>query len=228
MATATGLRISSVDGTALLDNCPADILAAVDKQVKIYDASSRYLLGWVKAAGSSEGLGSDAMASFDFTSGWSTSNATVNDSNTYTTTANNGSIYKAVLTYLMLYKITFDSTQTAGNSYFSIPSAPGVLDGQSDVYKTWTHSLGRVMFYNTVSGAVTDVNTITVYPVTAPSSSGVTIVNTQGGSTYNWLSKDANFTYNAASYTYEIIEGHPATKRFGAVPFVAHQRKGVW
>jgi hypothetical protein len=61
--------------------------------------------------------------------------------------------------------------------------------------------------------------------VTAPSSSGVIIKDLSGNQ--NFISKDANFTYNAASYTYEIISGHPAIKRFGAVPFCT-QRRNIW
>ena len=49
--TATGLRISSVDGTAFLDNCPAAITNLVALHpgkllVNIFDASNRMIQGW--------------------------------------------------------------------------------------------------------------------------------------------------------------------------------------
>ena len=49
-------------------------------------------------------------------------------------------------------------------------------------------------------------DTVSVKQILTPSSTGVTITNTPGGSTYNWGVKDANFNYNDSSgYTYRII-----------------------
>jgi len=45
---------------------------------------------------------------------------------------------------------------------------------------------------------------VSLKPVTAPSSSGATIVSAKAGETYNFNHKNASFTYNAASY-YVII-----------------------
>jgi hypothetical protein len=229
MGTATGLRISSVDGTAFLDNCPADIIAAVGYQVKIYDASNRYLLGWVKEAGSSESL-TDIVSGWDFTSGWTTwFGATISDNNTFVTVGANGGVYKYVLIGHQLYKNTFSATASlgvvratdlaVGDTFFS--------NGASGAYYTAIHTGGAqasLLIYCNSASSTVDVSTLQVEKVTAPSSSGVTIVNSQGGTTYNFASKDASFTYNAASYTYEIISGHPVIKRFGGVPYAALNR----
>ena len=118
--TATGLRISSVNGTAFLDNCPAAILAAVGlgQQIKIYDASSRYLQGVIDVAGSSEGLGDNPtrFASINLLDGtWSIwgNSVTINDANTFTCNgtsagmANNltmtlGTLLKSALSYTVV------------------------------------------------------------------------------------------------------------------------------
>ena len=47
---------------------------------------------------------------------------------------------------------------------------------------------------------VLNINAMRVKAITAPSSSGATIVSAKGGTTYNFAYKDTSFTYNAASY----------------------------
>ena len=62
--TITGLRISSVDGTAFLDNCAALIpYADGNRRIEIYDASGRILQGYLKAQGEGEGLGGEFITS---------------------------------------------------------------------------------------------------------------------------------------------------------------------
>jgi len=46
----------------------------------------------------------------------------------------------------------------------------------------------------------------TVLKVFAPSTSGVTVVSEKEGSTQNWLTKDAGFAYNEASYRVIVRE----------------------
>jgi hypothetical protein len=48
-------------------------------------------------------------------------------------------------------------------------------------------------------------DTVTIKQVTAPSSSGVTIVSTSGGTTYNWTS-NTGVTFSSASYTVTISD----------------------
>ena len=47
---------------------------------------------------------------------------------------------------------------------------------------------------------VLNINAMRVKAITAPSSSGATIVSAKGGTTYNFAYKNTSFTYNAASY----------------------------
>ena len=58
--TISSLRISSVDGTAFLDNCAALVpYADGNHLVEIYDASGRMLRGYLGAAGTGETLGDE-------------------------------------------------------------------------------------------------------------------------------------------------------------------------
>lgn len=55
--TLTGVRISAVDGTAFLDNCPDILRHADDKSIiRIFDSAGRYLEAWCKSKGSGETL----------------------------------------------------------------------------------------------------------------------------------------------------------------------------
>lgn len=226
MPTATGLRISSVDGTAFLDNCPADILAAVGAQVKIYDASSRYLLGYVGAVGSSEGLGSERASALQ--------NSATNPFETFSATGQNitqakdtrgGNYYfcgsPTANTQGELVKVSMSNTIVSGTFGLYIGTSlsgisggitlsSGLSSGAFSSYKTITNSNQDVLGYYVLGISEMSATDVSLKNVTAPSSSGVTILDAIGGN-QNFISKDASFTYNAASYTYEII--YPTTKR---------------
>lgn len=227
MGTATGLRISSVNGTAFLDNCPADILAAVGAQVKIYDSSNRYLLGYVGAVGSSEGL--DAICtdpSFDDTSKWTKINTATVSGGQAIFAASNDRVYQTNTAVLnALYKATRGA---ASGSLTYYVTGKYVIYLSEGVPKYYTSTLDSSLTYfpGVIAGSSATLDSYALEKVTAPSSSGVTILDAIGGA-QNFVSKDASFTYNAASYSYEIISGHPTTKRFGAVPFCT-QRRNIW
>lgn len=229
MSTATGLRISSVNGTAFLDNCPADIIAAVGigAQVKIYDSSSRYLQGVIDSVGSSEGLGSDLLNGFNFTSGWGAVASTITGANSFTVNTDYYSYLESqnnLIPLLGLIKGTLIATDSAGQTQQKYGDSIYLANGDTDKYFT-NYGSARVVLGSYVVTSIHTITTWTNYQVTAPSSSGVIIKDLSGNQ--NFVSKDASFTYNAASYTYEIIAGHPAIKRFGGVPFCT-QRVNIW
>ena len=84
--TITGLRISSVDGTAFVDNLPAAITTNYCNDshlLEIYDASGRTLKGVLREVGPGEALGDEKLTnpSFDDNStGWSAGRGTVTSS----------------------------------------------------------------------------------------------------------------------------------------------------
>lgn len=224
--TATGMRISSVDGTAFLDNCAALVpYADGNHLVEIYDASNRMLQGYLKAQGSGETYtelvtGDNSTFASD-TGFWAKSPGIVIGSNVCTFQnqlwASTSGIYKEFQTNTgCLYYSSFDIVSISGSS----PGFRAIYGGSSDVlnrgtlrsspgtyteYKTCNS--GTYMAFNatqtTMQGAIDNV----IYKqVLTPSASGATIVSTKGGTTYNFAYKNTSFTYNAASYRYAIYD----------------------
>jgi hypothetical protein len=174
--------------------------------LKVRDSAGKAIQGFVKAAGTGETAVTDVLAGWNFTSGFTTNNATVNDANTFTNTGSVGYVQKDFFTIGQLLKITFDSAQTTGVTTLRHTTAIQLAaDGDSNVYKTAESTNARIR--NTLSGAVVDVNTMTAYAVTTPSATGATITTLKGGTTYNFAQKDAAFNYNDPSgYTYELYK----------------------
>jgi len=137
------------------------------------------------------------------TSGWTTSSATIDDSNTFTQTSAGGQIYQNILTAKALYKANFDADVAAlcqGASSNPIYA----LDGESNKYKTAVNTTFSI--YKSGTQSIT-VNSMSIYQVLTPSTTGVTIVSTKSGVTYNWFNKNSAFNWNDASgYTYEIVK----------------------
>jgi hypothetical protein len=207
--TITGLRISAVDGTAFLDNCAALIpYADGNHRIEIYDSSNRMLRGVLKAAGSSEGLGADLLSGLDISDGnWTPTTVTINSSAIFTLTSTAGSIHRPLLTTDCLYKTSLVGTKTADRFFLTqVGSSQKIIDA-NDGYGYCTATSARFQFQG--AGEVGNTCTITtadLFQVTAPSSSGVTIVSTKGGATQSFASKNDSFTYNAASYRYAIYD----------------------
>ena len=68
----------------------------------------------------------------------------------------------------------------------------------------------RIQIGSSTTGSTSLIDDVTVKQVTAPSTSGSTIVNAINGTTQNFLTKDADFAYNAASYTVRVKRILPA------------------
>lgn len=205
--TITGLRISAVDGTAFIDNAGATIPTYADgnHSIEIYDSSNRMLKGVLKAAGAGETLGSDLLSGWDLTSGWSVTNATIIDSNSFSTTESGG-VSKVIFGAQKLYYCTYIRTGTSGTllSTGAGLSQTIIPVGSNSGYLMITN-VASIMLRNNAAGT-TDVTSMSAQQVLTPSSSGATIVSAKGGAIYNFASKDASFTYNAASYRYAIYD----------------------
>jgi hypothetical protein len=185
----------------------------VGNLLKIRDSSGRAIQGFIKAAGTGETLGSDVLAGWDFTSGWSTASASIIDANSFSTPSGSGGVYKSNITTAgYLYKITYERTTTAGGSSLRFSGAglvtsPGFIPVSTGVYYyqsiTGFHS---IYLSHSTSVGQTDVISMKVEAVLTPSATGATIVSAKGGDIYNFASKDASFTYNDASYRYAIYD----------------------
>lgn len=209
--TLSGLtcKLSLVNGTAFVTQPSVDLRKYVGYKITL-TASGQTLVGWIKAAGTPEGemLGSDLLSGFDFTSGWINSeSSTIIDFNSFTTIVIGG-LRKNMLTAGMLYKRSYEKSTTATSSVFRISSAGGVQSpGDTDLqtgfkYSTVIPNYTHVYARNASAGT-TDVTTFTIQQVLTPSETGVTIVNSQGGSTFNWVS-DSGINPNSTSFTATI------------------------
>lgn len=208
--TMVNTKISAVDGTAFVDFSTANILTdhVLHKcKLTIIDSVGKKIVGYIKAAGTSETLDSNLWAAFDFTnaSKWTPTNATVVDANSFTATSANGLMSPASgnrPTALGLYKISYTAASSIGAT-FIYNAFPSIASGSAGVYRTPESGYANIL--GQTNGTTVDVSVLSMQRVLAPSATGVTITSTEDGSTYNWTSKEAGFNYNDASgYSYEI------------------------
>ena len=223
--TATGLRISAVDGTAFVDNAGATIPTYADgnHQIEIYNASNRMLRGVLKAAGTSEGLGdalnvSNCVNIVGFTTFDGASATGFHAVKGVDSIGRCGVPDEINLTGNALYKVAFTGALSSGTVPYSslrteftatpMGETTNLVVGDNTYYRTWASATTvGVLEFSILQGSATDftVSSLAVKQVTAPSSSGATIVSAKGGETYNFGYKNASFVYNAASY-YVIIK----------------------
>lgn len=201
--TLAGLRISSVDGVALLDNCAALVPYADGlHRVEIYDSAGRQLVGYLSAQGAGETLSGDALSGWNFTSGWSpVAGASVVDANSFSNSTESKGIYKAgILTIGALHKVVVDGSTTA--TVFDVIDTAGSLTFVTGFGTGYATPLANKNLYlrNKTGTGQTDITTLELYQVTAPSTDGVLIVSTKGGATRNFASVNASFVYAASHY----------------------------
>ena len=211
--TITDLRISSVDGTAFLDNCAALIpYADGNHQIEIYDSSNRMLRGVLKAAGTSETLGNELITGWTnsltnpyetFTTSGKDVTSAVNSSDIGTSNTNN------CFSSRKLYYIVINTTINSGISshYRAYQSNTIIISSGAGEKSSYYTAASNDNYLGVFQSTIGDWSaTFTIKQVLTPSASGATIVSSKGGAIYNFTSKDASFTYNAASYRYAIYD----------------------
>jgi hypothetical protein len=229
--TQANMRISGVNGGetasggAFIDFGAADVLTGkLGHLLVVKDSAGRAIQGYVKAAGSAEGLGDELV------NGW-TNNA-IHPYETFTPGAGN-TITQAINTTAygiassdigttlsgMLTKLVAGVTITSGkiSNIFSgsttiggtsVTLASNITSSQTiTTYVTELSGQRYLIVFNENANAGNFGSTFTYQQVLAPSATGVTIVSTKGGVTYNWATKNASFNYNdALGYTYQIYK----------------------
>lgn len=207
---AVTANLSIVDGKAFVTNPSVDLRPYLGFKLSFSDGS-KALVGYGKAAGTGETLGSNLLAGFDFTSDWAVfdANASITDSNSFATTANSG-LWKNIFAQYRLYKSVFARTTTASASDIWNGSDTGrtqISNGNGTFYSTARLNTGlqRNIYIRNAGAGTTDVSTLSLYDVLTPSATGLTIVSTAGGTTYNWAS-NGGINANAASFTVTITK----------------------
>jgi len=221
--TLTGVRISAVDAGAFLDNC-ADVLPYVDGKsiIRLKDSGGKYISAILGAVGTGEtyldiiGGTNPALLNGDFESAeppgivWDRGAGWTIESGVGLAT---GAISTKLTvpdptTQYALHRMKFDlKSRTAGEIFFRMDAgnfgfAYSTVADNNIAYRTSStlgtgHGFGASGFSGTIDNVVSQ-------KVLTPSALGCTLLNAIGGA-QSFISTDAAFTYNAASYTYEIF-----------------------
>jgi len=130
---------------------------------------------------------------------------------------NDASDLSANLVIGTLYNFTFSekmsgtSVSVQGNdgvNYLYWGDYTNAAFANQSKYFTALHKTGcRTRLAGLGAGEIFWFDNLTLKQVLTPSATGVTIVSTKGGTTYNWTSKETGFNYyDASGYTYEILD----------------------
>ncbi len=218
--TLADMKISAVNGVAFVDFGVADVLTGkLGCLLKIKDSLGNAIQGIIKAAGTgAEGLG------IELVDGWTNSTAYPYD--TLTTVGSdvtsaislgpNRGAKKVVTAEIgKLYKIAHTVTPVSGGlpvfgwwtgDGFNVPSVNVGTD--SPAYFTAVAAYTILGFFNS-NVASWGMTGYSAKQVLTPSSTGVTIVNSKGGTIYNWTNKSSLFDYASTTFTYEIFRLPP-------------------
>jgi hypothetical protein len=203
--TSQTMNLSTVAGTAFVTNPLTDFRPYVGFKITL-TAEGKTLVGWIKAAGTGETLGSELPAT------WLNNGCEVfTSSGADITEATNTSSYGMVGTNLLaadatrkLFKTTINTNIAIyffyGSPQWAITSLELQPAGLHTHYNVITTTNFYVMLYSIGEGSTLTVSNFVSQQVLTPSTTGVTIVSTKGGTTYDWAADDG-IDPNAASFT---------------------------
>lgn len=226
--TLANTKLSLVNGTAFVDLGAtinlAQYPAGTGIQICSKTNTSECVSGYVQAAGTGETYGSNLLSNPAFTScsgttcsGWTSNQSTITFSPPYAvfTAANGSAVLKQTSIFSTVGALYFARTTI---SSYSIGSFELGLDNV--IYKTGggnntisayvNHSPsgnGQCLFLGHDTTCTWDLGTMLAQQVLSPSTSGVTIVSTLGGSMQNWATNNfstASSWNDSAGYTYTI------------------------
>jgi hypothetical protein len=210
-------NLSLVNGSALWTNPLTDIRWAVGFKIT-YAAGGQTLVGWGYHTGSGHTYDADLLGA------WTNHGAVPYD----TFTAGVGSAITQAVTDGAAVALGYKETAMATGALYELVrtvalasgtnprwgfgsgaglEAPSVLfdpAGTGTVYHTAANNYTHTAFYH-AAGEVGDfaLSNMLLRKVTAPSNTGIVIVDTQGGTTQNW-SSNSGIDPNAASFTLTI------------------------
>ncbi len=216
--TLANTRLSLVAGTAFVDFSEANVLTDhVGKYLRVTDAAGKSAWGYIKAAGTGETLGDELVVNGDFSSatGWILSTGVTIGGDILTVDGSGaawsrvadrimadstGKLLKASIT--ILSRTAGSITIRAGSVDFGTFSTAATHTAYGVPTTSYSYYIknGSTAFAGTIDDA-------SMKQVLTPSNTGVTIVSTRGGTTYNWASIETGFNYNdAAGYSWAIYD----------------------
>jgi len=231
-STGVTMNLSTANGYAFITSSSLNLTPYINRYVIISDGTNN-IQGFIKAQGSGETYGSELMSNSDMesSSNWSAFAAAGNYSTTkayagtrsWATTATvtyrgiSGSVSttagKLYLGSAWYYSDTYSSTMRmsiGGASY----SGALVIKDTSITAGSWQQGLqtkktavfdgtATYIYETQGSNSVIYIDNVSLKQILTPSISGVTITNTRGGSTYNWVT-NSGINPNAASFTVTV------------------------
>jgi hypothetical protein len=222
--TTSGIRISNVAGYYFLDNCP-EFISYTGKRVRLKDSGGKYLDVVLGARGTSEttttiytsdfSAGVNGWTKYDSDGVVSTLTSVSSKLRIDVTTQGTSSVRPAhgkIITgkgYYNIYYAEIDYIVNSGTCKLTNYSVGSNLITQNNTLSgSGTFTIPRVTsssadFYNNISlywdGRSlfqVDLSQVRVYRIDTPSSSGIYFTGTA----------ESGFTYNQATYTYEIFD----------------------
>jgi len=212
-------NLSTVDGTAFVTNPSVDLRPYLGFKLSFSDGI-KALVGYGKAAGTGETLGSNRILNnADFSTaepdgtawtrktGWTVAGGVAVASEV----ALSGSILQSASTLAVekLYKYGGDVvTITLGSFIYMFDTGIVALSATPQMYsgyRTYTANSNSSGFQSVSASSSGTFDNPFVKQVLSPSTTGLTVVSTQGGATYNWAS-NGGINANSASYTVTITK----------------------
>ncbi len=210
--TLSNMRLSLADGVAFIDVSSAGILTDhIGSKIIVTDSAGKRAVGYIKAAGTGETYGSEQVTNGGFDSdaewtyvgsGWSISGGKA--------VATGASVaFGSQMYQLLFYGLSHNGkllrSQMTVSDYVAgqidmmaafVRNTMGGADGTYTLYGTVQDNGAYAAFMAKVTDLTCKVDNYTSKQVLTPSATGVTIVSTPGGSTYNWTSIESGFDYN--------------------------------
>ena len=218
----TDLRIATLNGEAMFFSESLDfsqykaVGATTGYYLKFVDSGGKAAFAYGYTQGVGEALGADVLNPLNFTSVWTASDATINDANTFTTSAINGRVQHNSLTEIgRIYKSSMGISVSAGTSDIYMIGPPNLYfaanttTGYANKYGTALTAI--FIINNDVAGAVVDINSASLTPLTSVPSTGLNLVSARDGSTRNMESVETGFLPNSITtvYIYQISAQPP-------------------
>lgn len=238
----TNIKLSVVNGTAFVDFGVANALTSyLGDKITITDHAGKTLVGYISAAGSGETYGSENLSNTTFSNTTGIQNSGGGVTVTSVASSSEPSGYYLKVTGVSSFSSASEATTLLNGALYraSLYQIAGTSNGYWDLalggspYTAWTPASGyngpatwtqyveyaaaastsaNLVFGGPSAGLYNLYGTASVKQVLTPSVTGVTIVSTAGGLTYNWTSEQSGFNQDDTSgYTYTISGAGGAT-----------------